>query len=56
MTGVPKQSQPEPWQSGQGDDVRLQQALDSCERENRWLNDLVIRIGETVMRRIKVWK
>jgi hypothetical protein len=56
MTGVPKRSQPEPWQSGQGDDARLKQALDSCEKENRWLNDLVIRIGETVMRRIKVWK
>jgi hypothetical protein len=56
MTGVSKRSQPEPWQSGQGDDARLQQALDSCEKENRWLNDLVIRIGENVMRRIKGWK
>jgi hypothetical protein len=56
MTGVPKRSQPEPWQSGQGDDARLKQALDCCEKENRWLNDLVIRIGETLMRRIKGWK
>jgi hypothetical protein len=57
MTGVPKRTQPEPWQSGrQGDDTRLKQALDSCEKENRWLNDLVIRIGQTVMRRIKAWK
>jgi hypothetical protein len=57
MTGVPKRTQPEPWQSGrQRDDARLKQALDSCEKENRWLNDLIIRIGETVMRRIKDWK
>jgi hypothetical protein len=56
MTGVPKRSQPEPWQSGQGEDARLKQALDSCEKENRWLNDLFARIGEAVMQRIKVWK
>jgi hypothetical protein len=56
MTGVPEPSQSMPWQPGQGDDARLKQALDSCEKENRWLNDLVIRIGESVMRRIKAWK
>lgn len=56
MTGVPKRSQPTLWQSGQGDDVRLKQELESCEKENRWLNDLVVRIGQTVMRRIKAGK
>jgi hypothetical protein len=56
MTGVPERSQPTPWQSGQGDDARLKQELESCDKENRWLTDLVVRIGDTVMRRIKARK
>jgi hypothetical protein len=46
---VPKIDQP----TLQNDNAKLKRELDSCEKENRSLNNLVAHIGEAVIRHVK---
>jgi hypothetical protein len=41
------------WKSDQNDNTKLKRELDSCENENRSLNNLIAHIGEAVIRHVK---
>jgi hypothetical protein len=43
---VPKIDEPTLWKSDQNDNAKLKRELDSCEKENRSLNNLIAHIGE----------
>jgi hypothetical protein len=47
------ETQPTLWRTGQTDNARLRRELESCEKKNRLLTDLVRRIGETVISHVK---
>jgi translation initiation factor IF-2 len=48
-----KIDQPTLWKSDQDDNAKLKRELDSCEKENRSLNNLVAHIAEAVIRHVK---
>ena len=50
---VPKIDEPTLWKSDQNDNAGLKRELDSCEKENRSLNNLIAHIGEAVIRHVK---
>jgi hypothetical protein len=50
---VPKIDEPPLWKSDQNDNAKLKRELDSCEKENSSLNNLIAHIGETVIRHVK---
>jgi len=50
---VAKIDQPTLWKSDQNDIAKLKRELDSCEKENRSLNNLVGHIDEAVIRHVK---
>jgi hypothetical protein len=50
---VPKIDEPTLWKSDQNDNAQLKRELDSCEKENRALNNLIARIGVAVIRHFK---
>jgi hypothetical protein len=53
MKATPKKPEPSLWTREQTDNLKLKRELDSCEKENKSLNDLVRHIGETVIGHIK---
>jgi hypothetical protein len=50
---VPKIDEPTLWRSNQNDNAKLKREFDSCEKENRSLNNLIAHIGEVVIRHVK---
>jgi hypothetical protein len=50
---VPKIDQPTLWKPDQDDNAKLKRELDSCQKENRSLNNLIAHIGEAVIRHVK---
>jgi hypothetical protein len=47
------ETQPTLWRTEQTDNARLRRELESCEKKNRLLTDLVRHIGETVISHVK---
>lgn len=47
------ETQPTLWKPGQTDNAKLKRELESCEKKNRLLNDLVRHIGETLISHVK---
>ncbi|MEA3117694.1 MAG: hypothetical protein QOI13_964 [Paraburkholderia sp.] len=47
------ETQPTFWRTEQIDNARLRRELESCEKKNRLLTDLVRHIGETVISHVK---
>jgi hypothetical protein len=50
---VPKIDEPTLWKSDRNENAKLKRELDSCEKENKSLNNLVADIGEAVIRHVK---
>jgi hypothetical protein len=50
---VPRIAEPTLWKSDQNDNAKLKRELDTCEKENRSLNNLIAHIGEAVIRHVK---
>ena len=47
------ETHPTLWKTEQTDNARLRRQLESCEKKNRLLTDLVRHIGETVISHVK---
>jgi hypothetical protein len=47
------ETEPTLWKPGQTDNARLRRELESCEKKNRSLTELVHHIGEAVIRHVK---
>jgi hypothetical protein len=47
------ETQPTLWRPEQTDKAKLKRELESCEKKNRLLTDLVRHIGETVISHVK---
>jgi len=45
-------SQPTLWPQGLHDETRMKLAIESLQKENRGLRELVVRLSETVLRNI----
>jgi hypothetical protein len=50
---VPGINQPAPWKSDQNGNAKWKREFETCEKENRSLNNLVAHIGEAVIRHVK---
>jgi hypothetical protein len=47
------ETQPTLWKPGQTDNAKLKRELESCEKKNKSLTELVLHIGETVISHVK---
>ena len=53
MNTTPKGPDPSLWKREENEDAKLKRELDLCEKENRYLNEVVRHIGETVIRHVR---
>jgi hypothetical protein len=53
MNVTPKTPEPSLWTREQNDNAKLRRELDSCEKENKSLNELVRHIGEAVIGHVR---
>jgi hypothetical protein len=49
---ITEQSQPTLWPQSPEDEMRMKLALESLEKENKGLKELVVRLSETVLRNV----
>jgi hypothetical protein len=53
MNTSPQRIEPSLWKREESENIKLKRELDSCEKENKSLNDLVRHISETVIRHVR---